>query len=72
VTIVERDSVPDRAVNRPGVPQGDHLHALLPGGEQAIERLLPGFADDLIAAGAVEIAIPTEVLWLSPAGWMQR
>jgi 2-polyprenyl-6-methoxyphenol hydroxylase-like FAD-dependent oxidoreductase len=72
VTIVERDSVPDRAVNRPGVPQGEHLHALLPGGEQAIERLLPGFADDLIAAGAVEIAIPTEVLWLSPAGWMQR
>jgi 2-polyprenyl-6-methoxyphenol hydroxylase-like FAD-dependent oxidoreductase len=72
VTIVERDSVPGHAVNRPGVPQGDHLHVILPGGQLAIERLLPGFADELVAAGAVEIAVPTEMLWLSPAGWIDR
>ena len=58
--------------NRPGVPQGDHLHVILPGGQQAIERLLPGFADELVAAGAVDIAVPTEMLWLSPAGWIDR
>ena len=72
VTIVERDSLPPNATNRPGVPQGEHLHVLLPGGQQAMERLLPGFSDELVAAGAVEIAAPTEILWLSPAGWMDR
>ena len=72
VTIVERDSLPTNATNRPGVPQGEHLHVMLPGGQQAIERLLPGFSDELVAAGAVVIAAPTEVLWLSPAGWVDR
>jgi 2-polyprenyl-6-methoxyphenol hydroxylase-like FAD-dependent oxidoreductase len=72
VTIVERDSLPATATNRPGVPQGDHLHVLLPGGQQAIERLLPGFAHALVAAGAVDIAAPTDLLWLSPAGWVDR
>ena len=72
VTIVERDSLPGHPANRPGVPQGDHLHVILPGGQQAIERLLPGFADELVAAGAVDIAVPTEMLWLSPAGWIDR
>jgi 2-polyprenyl-6-methoxyphenol hydroxylase-like FAD-dependent oxidoreductase len=72
VTIVERDCNPGHPANRPGVPQGDHLHVILPGGQQAIERLLPGFADELVGAGAVDIAIPTEVLWLSPAGWIDR
>jgi 2-polyprenyl-6-methoxyphenol hydroxylase-like FAD-dependent oxidoreductase len=72
VTIVERDNLPCHAANRPGVPQGDHLHVILPGGQQAIERVLPGFAHELIAAGAVDIATPTEMLWLSPAGWIDR
>ncbi len=72
VTIVERDTVPSHPASRPGVPQGDHLHVVLPGGQQAIERLLPGWADELVAAGAVDIAIPTELLWLTPAGWMNR
>jgi 2-polyprenyl-6-methoxyphenol hydroxylase-like FAD-dependent oxidoreductase len=72
VTIVERDSLPEHPTNRPGVPQGDHLHVLLPGGQQAIERLLPGFSDELVAAGAVVVAAPTDILWLSPAGWVDR
>src|SRR5262245_32929748 len=72
VTIVERDSVPATASNRPGVPQGDHLHVVLPAGQQAIEALLPGFAAELVAAGAVTIDVPSEVLWLSPAGWIDR
>jgi 2-polyprenyl-6-methoxyphenol hydroxylase-like FAD-dependent oxidoreductase len=70
VTIVERDRVADEAATRPGVPQGEHLHVLLPGGLRAIERLMPGFADDLVATGAVDVAAPSEVLWLSPAGWI--
>jgi 2-polyprenyl-6-methoxyphenol hydroxylase-like FAD-dependent oxidoreductase len=53
VTIVEREILPPPGEGRRAVPQGRHVHALLPGGLQAIDRLLPGFQADLVAAGAV-------------------
>jgi 2-polyprenyl-6-methoxyphenol hydroxylase-like FAD-dependent oxidoreductase len=53
VIILERDDLPPEVVGRPGVPQGRHPHALLAGGQQALEELFPGFSDDLLAAGAV-------------------
>ncbi|MGB6514568.1 MAG: 2-polyprenyl-6-methoxyphenol hydroxylase-like oxidoreductase, partial [Mycobacterium sp.] len=52
VTVVERDRLPDDAVNRRGVPQGRHAHALLGRGSQILAELFPGFLDDLVAAGA--------------------
>jgi 2-polyprenyl-6-methoxyphenol hydroxylase-like FAD-dependent oxidoreductase len=51
VTVVERDVLPDDAVNRRGVPQGRHVHALLGRGSQVLAELFPGFLDDLVAAG---------------------
>jgi len=57
VTVVERDPLPtsgegaDDAPRR-GVPQGTHVHFLLPGGVAALDVLLPGMTDDLWAAGA--------------------
>jgi len=53
VIVFERDELPASASHRPGIPQGRHVHALLAGGERALSGLLPGFADDLLAAGAV-------------------
>lgn len=55
VTVIERDPWPGRDrpdATRRGVPQGSHLHVLLPGGMRAMERLLPGVTDALRAAGA--------------------
>ncbi|HZU48511.1 MAG TPA: 2-polyprenyl-6-methoxyphenol hydroxylase-like oxidoreductase [Mycobacterium sp.] len=52
VTVVERDILPDEPVNRRGVPQGRHLHALLARGAQVLEELLPGILDELVTAGA--------------------
>jgi 2-polyprenyl-6-methoxyphenol hydroxylase-like FAD-dependent oxidoreductase len=71
VTVVERDILPSQPAPRAGTPQGRHLHILQPGGLEALERLLPGFADALLARGATAVAAPSEILWLSPAGWMQ-
>ena len=51
VTVVERDVLADDAVNRRGVPQGRHAHALLGRGSQVLAELFPGFLDDLVAAG---------------------
>jgi 2-polyprenyl-6-methoxyphenol hydroxylase-like FAD-dependent oxidoreductase len=51
VTVVERDVLPDGAVNRRGVPQGRHVHALLGRGSQVLAELFPGFLDELVGAG---------------------
>ena len=54
VTVLDRDRLP-RGLdeNRRAVPQGMHAHGLQPGGQLAIERLLPGFRDEALEAGAL-------------------
>lgn len=52
VVIVERDRLPAGSQHRRGVPQGRQIHALLAGGQQAVEELLPGISADLGREGA--------------------
>ncbi len=52
VTVVERDTLPDTAEQRRGVPQGHHFHVLWSRGAQELARLFPGLNDELVAAGA--------------------
>ena len=52
VTIVERDTLPQSGEHRHGVPQGRHVHVLLPAGRTGLAGLLPGVIDDLRAQGA--------------------
>lgn len=72
VTLVERDALPDSAQARKGVPQGRMPHVLLPRGLGILERLFPGYGDELEAAGAVSLRVPTDALMLTPAGWLDR
>ena len=53
VTIVERDELPAGAEQRRAIPQGRHVHALLPRGHKELETLLPGITGELVDAGAV-------------------
>ena len=55
VIVLERDALPEDPEDRPGVPQGRHVHALLAGGQHALCELFPGFDRDLVAMGAVPI-----------------
>ncbi|MFG1812794.1 FAD-dependent oxidoreductase [Kribbella sp. NPDC049174] len=72
VTVVERDQLPDGPDVRKGVPQARHLHAFWAGGMEVVERLLPGVGSDLLAAGAVDLSLPTDMAWLTPANrWTQ-
>lgn len=52
VTLVDRDDLPDRPESRRGVPQGRQPHALLAGGQLAMEELFPGLTAQLVAGGA--------------------
>ena len=53
VLLIDRDDIPDSPCTRPGIPQGKHFHALLPGGLNIANELFSGFGDDLQDAGAV-------------------
>jgi 2-polyprenyl-6-methoxyphenol hydroxylase-like FAD-dependent oxidoreductase len=56
VSVVERDPLPETGSGacaaRRGVPQGRHLHGLLPRGAQVFEELFPGILDQLVLDGA--------------------
>jgi 2-polyprenyl-6-methoxyphenol hydroxylase-like FAD-dependent oxidoreductase len=52
VTVVERDTLPDAAVTRRGVPQGSLPHLPTARGAQILDELFPGFLDELVAGGA--------------------
>ena len=60
VTLLERDALSRVDEPRKGVPQGRHLHLLLPPGLQALERLFPGFADELRRSGGQLLDAPSD------------
>jgi hypothetical protein len=51
VTVTDRDSLPPAAESRRGVPQGRHIHVLLPSGAGILEELFPGLIGGLIDEG---------------------
>jgi 2-polyprenyl-6-methoxyphenol hydroxylase-like FAD-dependent oxidoreductase len=72
VTILEREVLPPPGEGRRAVPQGRHLHALLPGGLAAIEELLPGFEAELVAGGAVRCESMQEIRFVASGHEMSR
>jgi 2-polyprenyl-6-methoxyphenol hydroxylase-like FAD-dependent oxidoreductase len=64
VTVLERDTLPDGPRNRRGVPQGRHAHGLQPGGVQALDTLLPGIFDELVADGAPFGDLSSDCSWM--------
>jgi 2-polyprenyl-6-methoxyphenol hydroxylase-like FAD-dependent oxidoreductase len=68
VSLLERDVPPERALPRPGVPQGRQPQVLLHRALLDMEQLLPGFRDQLIAAGGVPLDTG-DLAWLGARGW---
>jgi 2-polyprenyl-6-methoxyphenol hydroxylase-like FAD-dependent oxidoreductase len=63
VTVYERDILPAAPGPRRGVSQSRQLHALQARGVQALDELLPGLRDELIAAGGVAADMQGDVHW---------
>jgi 2-polyprenyl-6-methoxyphenol hydroxylase-like FAD-dependent oxidoreductase len=61
VLVLEGDALPADPIDRHGVPQGRHVHALLAGGQRALAELFPGFEDALVSAGAVRFRVGLDV-----------
>jgi phytoene dehydrogenase-like protein len=61
VLVLEGDILLAAPLDRHGVPQGRHVHALLAGGQRALAELFPGFEDDLARAGSVRFRVGFDV-----------
>ncbi|MFG2232057.1 NAD(P)/FAD-dependent oxidoreductase [Streptomyces sp. NPDC048723] len=72
VEILEAHDLPAGPEPRTGVPQAAHIHWLQAGGAEAINALLPGSIDRLMAAGAHRIPVTTDMVIYSPEGWYRR
>jgi 2-polyprenyl-6-methoxyphenol hydroxylase-like FAD-dependent oxidoreductase len=68
VTILERDEIENRPVIHKSVPQGNHLHGLLNGGQRVLSALYPGFTDDLRGLGAHRVTVGRDIAWYLPDG----
>lgn len=53
VLVVERDPLPDGPAPRPGVPQSQQVHTLLPAGRTQLDRWFDGFSAELLDGGAM-------------------
>jgi 2-polyprenyl-6-methoxyphenol hydroxylase-like FAD-dependent oxidoreductase len=76
VLLVERDDLApdasDVAAARKGVPQGRHVHNLLPRGGQTLERLFPGITREMEAAGAIPVDVGADLRWFHFGGYKRR
>jgi 2-polyprenyl-6-methoxyphenol hydroxylase-like FAD-dependent oxidoreductase len=68
VTVLERDPLPDESVARRGVAQAGHVHVMLEAGRVTLEDLLPGFAEDVLAAGGISIDAGRDLSYYQKGG----
>jgi 2-polyprenyl-6-methoxyphenol hydroxylase-like FAD-dependent oxidoreductase len=63
VTVYDRDMLPDVPAARPCVPQSRQAHGLHARGVSALDELLPGFRDEMLAAGGVDGDVLADINW---------
>jgi 2-polyprenyl-6-methoxyphenol hydroxylase-like FAD-dependent oxidoreductase len=68
VTILERDRIEDGIALHKSIPQGNHAHGLMLGGQQVMARLYPGFTNKLLNLGAVAVRVGVEFAVMTPNG----
>ena len=61
-----------RPGDRKGAPQSRHAHLLLARGAAAVDEILPGAIDELVAAGARKLMMPKDIITFTPFGWLPR
>lgn len=72
VLIIDKDYINDKPNNRATTPQSEHTHILLKGGEIALNKLLPGFSEQIEKAGSVKLNLTQEMIYGTPLGNVPR
>jgi 2-polyprenyl-6-methoxyphenol hydroxylase-like FAD-dependent oxidoreductase len=70
VTVVDRDTLPGGPTPRDGAPQARQPHALQEAGRAIIEDLFPGYGEDVVSAGGVEIDAATDFNFYDEGGYV--
>ncbi len=68
VTVLERDHIDDQPALHQSIPQGNHLHALLLGGQRVMASLYPDFLELLEQRGAVRCRLGKDLAFYLPNG----
>ena len=68
VTMLERDHIDERPAIHKSIPQGNHYHAVLLGGQQVLSALYPDFIGKLRNLGAVPLRVGEDGVWYLPDG----
>jgi 2-polyprenyl-6-methoxyphenol hydroxylase-like FAD-dependent oxidoreductase len=68
VTVFDRDHIEATPAVHKSVPQGNHLHALMLGGEQVLSSLYPDFTDRLMKLGGTRFRFGKEAVFFYPGG----
>ncbi|MGE3074054.1 MAG: NAD(P)/FAD-dependent oxidoreductase [Dehalococcoidia bacterium] len=72
VTVIERDELPGDPMTRKGVPQGNHVHALLAGGYNVLKGYYPTMPEQMTEAGVAQGDITGDFLWYQYDHWKLR
>ncbi|HUN59951.1 MAG TPA: hypothetical protein VMU41_17720 [Candidatus Binataceae bacterium] len=66
VTVLERDAIEPRPAARKSIPQGNHLHVLMLGGQRVLSSLYPGFTSRLEGLGSVRCRFAKDLAFYTP------
>jgi len=72
VVVLERDTFAGESGPRMSAPQSFHLHVLLKGGENAMERLVPGFRETIENSGSQTLNPGRDMVSASDLGTAER
>jgi 2-polyprenyl-6-methoxyphenol hydroxylase-like FAD-dependent oxidoreductase len=67
VTVLERDVIEPRPAARKSIPQGNHLHVLMLGGQRVLSSLYPRFTDRLEQLGSVRCRFAKDLAFYTPS-----
>lgn len=72
VVILERDAVPDEPRTRDGAPQTAQPHAMLEAGRVTLEDFFPGFGDEILSAGGLQLDMSEAIEWYDGGGTVAK
>src|SRR5713226_5812104 len=68
VTVLERDHIESSPTVHKSIPQGNHLHALLAGGQRAMASFYPDLFTNLEKSGSIRCRIGRDFVVYGPFG----
>ena len=72
VIVLDSDTLDTGTVPRKAVPQGNHIHAILPPAHQSLKRLMPEVIEKLLAGGAHVFDGGKDIKWRHLGHWLVR